>query len=336
MPAALLQVSATTKEANVTPIEPTLPEVDISWASYKQIPFPSEISVAWPSERPIVVVDGVLTGELLGQLAPFGCKIVVVTFPNEGPSASYDKCVTCQDREEDTLQNVLERIQSQYGAPMGFIYQHNAKANAALQLKWLLLAAKHFSKPLHVPIPKGRTFFFAITHLDGYLGLQGNISAAVPSVDSILAAEEGGVFGLCKVLAIEWVGTVFVRGIDLSPSLSARDSAACILKELTCPDISLHEVGYSENKRFTICPAIPPASSITSGFTADDVVVVSGGARGITATCVIALTERINGVTFFLLGRSSLQKSDRSACARRTCGWCWSAGGRRRPRACTR
>ena len=310
VPAALLQVSATTKEANVTPIEPTLSEVDISWASYKQIPFPSEISVAWPSERPIVVVDGVLTGELLGQLAPFGCKIVVVTFPNEGPSASYDKCVTCQNREEDTLQNVLERIQAQYGAPMGFIYQHNATANAALQLKWLLLAAKHFSKPLHVPIPKGRTFFFAITHLDGYLGLQGNISAAVPSVDSILAAEEGGVFGLCKVLAIEWVGTVFVRGIDLSPSLSARDSAACILKELTCPDISLHEVGYSDNKRFTICPAIPPTSSITSGFTADDVVVVSGGARGITATCVIALTERINGGTFFLLGRSSLQKSD--------------------------
>ena len=55
-------------------------------------------------------------------------------------------------------------------------------------------------------------------------------------------AQRGAAFGLCKALGLEW-HHVFCRGIDLAESLAAPAAAAAVVREITCADLTLREVG---------------------------------------------------------------------------------------------
>eukprot|EP01105_Mastigella_eilhardi_P020876 TRINITY_DN500_c0_g1_i6.p1 TRINITY_DN500_c0_g1~~TRINITY_DN500_c0_g1_i6.p1 ORF type:complete len:4763 (+),score=1014.87 TRINITY_DN500_c0_g1_i6:363-14651(+) len=288
------------------------PEIDLTWASSKPLPLPAKLALTWPAERPVLLVDGGLTAALVPLLTALGCNVVLITFPNEGPvtDCAAVASVPCADREEATLQTVLGKVQERHGTPTGFIYQNNEASAVAMQgkLKWLLLAAKHISKALHVAVPGGRTFFVTITRLDGQLGL-GARRLHAAKVDDLIAAEEGAAFGLCKVLAIEWLRAVFVRAVDIAPSLPAEEAAACAMRELACPDLTLREVGYVDSdSRYTIAPSDLCGAPHTKApaLSPCDVVIVSGGARGITPLCIAALVQRLHGGTFFLLGRTAL------------------------------
>jgi len=206
-----------------------------------------------------------------------------------------------------------------HGRPSGFIYVHDNTQNAHSQLAWALLAGKHMSKSLHTPCEGGRTFFLAITQLDGGLGY--SPSSYLPS--DVLQGQQAAVFGLCKTLAQEWEADVFCRGIDLSPQLSVDKAAGFFLQEMSCSDSTLREVAYdSTGARLTSTSNdlnIPPAQSSEASsrvtFTADDVVIVTGGARGITPLCVAALARRVEGGVFFLLGRSAVSTEPEPAWA---------------------
>jgi len=55
-------------------------------------------------------------------------------------------------------------------------------------------------------------------------------------------AQRGAAFGLTKALGLEW-HHVFCRGIDLAESLAAPAAAAAVVREITCADLTLREVG---------------------------------------------------------------------------------------------
>ena len=55
-------------------------------------------------------------------------------------------------------------------------------------------------------------------------------------------AQRGAAFGLTKALGLEW-HHVFCRGIDLAESLAAPVAAAAVVREITCADLTLREVG---------------------------------------------------------------------------------------------
>ncbi|MDQ2588931.1 SDR family NAD(P)-dependent oxidoreductase [Saccharothrix yanglingensis] len=154
-----------------------------------------------------------------------------------------------------------------------------------------------------------RTAFATLTRLDGGLGLRGTRDRA--------EAVAGGVAGIVKVLAREEPG-VFCRALDLAPSLSVDAAADTVLAELHDAARDVLEVGVDGDlARWTVRPA-PYGSSPWAGAATplstdgestigpDDVVVVTGGARGVTAACVRALAER-TGAEFVLLGRTDLE-----------------------------
>ncbi len=142
--------------------------------------------------------------------------------------------------------------------------------------------------------------FASVTCLDGAFGLLEKGCRPVP----------GGLAGLIKTAAIEWP-QVLCRAIDVSPDWRDSDRlAAQILAALgagdpdgrieigLCPDLP-QNTAY----RLELEPAPCPEGS--APLNPRDVVVITGGARGVTARVAMALAEAFRPA-LILLGRSPL------------------------------
>ena len=148
--------------------------------------------------------------------------------------------------------------------------------------------------------------FWTVARLDGALGL---------SRDLDFNPIAGGLFGLTKTLNLEWP-QVFCRAIDLHPGIAPDQVAQYVLAELHDPNRLIAEVGYGTQGRVTLVAdqePTNPQSAIRNphSITPDSVFVVSGGAKGITAQCVVQLAQ-LHRCKFVLLGRSSIDGVDTS------------------------
>ncbi|MEV4151868.1 SDR family NAD(P)-dependent oxidoreductase [Nocardia salmonicida] len=144
-----------------------------------------------------------------------------------------------------------------------------------------------------------RAAFVTLTRIDGVLGHRGDRAAA--------AAVVGGVSGLVKTLAQEAPG-LFCRALDLSPHLTDEALVETLLAELDDAATDAREVGVdAERIRRTLRPQAVDSDSTPAELTltTDDVLVVTGGARGVTARCVRELAAR-RPCEFILLGRTEL------------------------------
>lgn len=164
-------------------------------------------------------------------------------------------------------------------------------------VKTLFFLAKHLQKPLNALGQKQRANFLALTRLDGKLGQgkRGNVSVV-----------GGGITGLVKCLNLEWP-SVFCRALDVQPELPAETIAAQAITELQDADVSVAEVAFSEEGRKTtsVIPAeVAEFSEIRAKVHSGSVFLASGGARGVTATCVMEMAKAFR-CKFILLGRSS-------------------------------
>lgn len=125
---------------------------------------------------------------------------------------------------------------------------------------------------------------------------------------------QAGLGGFVRCLSKEQPG-ITCRILDFqpySPHITAEDRAGQILLELRQRH-NFMEVAYQGDNRWTQVPVLehPPEpvtekGSIELELKAHDVIVVTGGARGITATMVRDLGAKIP-LKFVLLGRSSLE-----------------------------
>ncbi|MCG9969596.1 hypothetical protein L9W92_16455 [Pelotomaculum terephthalicicum JT] len=144
-------------------------------------------------------------------------------------------------------------------------------------------------------------FFLTVQSTGGDFGLSGRAGHQVWSA---------GVAALAKTAAREWP-RAFVKALDLDSSLSLETMAECICDELFSGGLE-KEVGYlSDGTRI----AVGLAESGTKGeqekgydpLAPYDTVLVSGGARGVTADSLLALAKK-KPLRFILLGRSSLNR----------------------------
>jgi acyl transferase domain-containing protein len=133
-----------------------------------------------------------------------------------------------------------------------------------------------------------------VSRLNGYFGL-------LPG-DSLHDPLSGGLAGLCKTAGHEWP-QVACKALDLAAGLPAAAAAQAIVSELFL--VGPGEVGISahglHSLKLTEVPlaesaAVPPLQS-------GDLVVISGGARGVTAEVAIDLAVATQA-TLLLLGRS--------------------------------
>lgn len=170
-------------------------------------------------------------------------------------------------------------------------------------LKQVFFIAKHLKASLTKPTKNQRNLFAVITQLNGQLGF------GDPQESSPIA---GGLYGLVKTVNIEWKN-VFCRSIDLSPGMDERTAARLILAELSDSDYRLTEVGYLNEKRSTLTANIEsqPGTPLEnpSTITPNDVFLVSGGAKGVTSSCIKYLAQQ-HQCKFILLGRSEILESE--------------------------
>ncbi|MCK6551969.1 SDR family oxidoreductase, partial [Myxococcota bacterium] len=148
--------------------------------------------------------------------------------------------------------------------------------------------------------PRERGAFVLAFDAGGDLGLSGR-----PGPRTWLL----GLPGLAKTAALEWPG-LRVRAIDLARAeRSAAEVAAALAGELLFGGSEV-EIGLDHDGRRTKPvvrrEAVERSSSNDLGVDASTVWVVSGGARGVTAGCVVELARRYRG-RFVLLGRTPLE-----------------------------
>jgi NAD(P)-dependent dehydrogenase (short-subunit alcohol dehydrogenase family) len=138
----------------------------------------------------------------------------------------------------------------------------------------------------------------------------GGAFATTPEPNAFACPTHGAVAGLIKTLSAEWP-SVRCRVVDFHPDECPSNSADHLMSELltglgSARDV---EIGYDRGRR--IRPIVTPAPLSAEGPTSEialdneSVVLVTGGARGITAKSVIALAERFRP-RLVIVGRSPL------------------------------
>ena len=147
---------------------------------------------------------------------------------------------------------------------------------------------------------KGGSAFVTVSRLGGSFGLDG-LSASADST-------AGGLAGLAKTAGHEWP-EVHCKAIDLDPSLPTTEAASAIVEEMTLRGPS--EVGVSASGRSKIVlksVAIDGTSGVAP-LSPGDVVIITGGARGVTAEVAVALAGSFRP-TIAILGRSPAPSSE--------------------------
>lgn len=124
---------------------------------------------------------------------------------------------------------------------------------------------------------------------------------------------QGGVAGFLKTAALE-MPEVRVKVVDLPRTGAVTEQAQRIVRELGTDD-GLVEVGYREGQRQRLALVAAPVTASDEAplpLDSQSVVLVTGGARGITALVAQALAERCQP-RLIIVGRSPLPAQAESA-----------------------
>ncbi|MFK0235650.1 SDR family NAD(P)-dependent oxidoreductase, partial [Streptomyces vinaceus] len=294
----------TAPAAAQAPLVVTYPEangVGRTFAAVRELPAPCRLVGAYAERRTALVLDdgSKLTPALVDGLRADGWRVEVVGLPGAAAfcgAADSVRPLRTWDEDELAAAVTAERLDLvvQLVAEGGREW-----ADAARRLAHTVLAAKRTQAPLKAAAAAGgRAAFVAVTRLDGANGYRGSGGGA---------ALLGGVSGLVKTLAIE-VPALFTRTVDLAPGLDDRTATARFLDEIHDVSTDIADVGHDAEGRRTVVPsAEPPAGHVSAvrEIGAQDLLVVTGGARGITADCLQALVEA-RPAGLLLLGRSQV------------------------------
>ncbi|MEU7137112.1 SDR family NAD(P)-dependent oxidoreductase [Streptomyces sp. NPDC046261] len=170
------------------------------------------------------------------------------------------------------------------GHPDGF-------GTAATRLREALLLAGRTQPLLETAARHGRAAFLTV----------------VRTSHEPAAAALGGLAGLVRTLAIE-APTLFCRAVELDAALDEATAAALLLAELHDPRAALDRVRYdagATRHRTVLTDRAPYAQEEVPEPGPGDLLVVTGGGRGVTAACAVALARR-HRAGLLLLGRTPL------------------------------
>ncbi|MEZ6089877.1 MAG: KR domain-containing protein [Pirellulaceae bacterium] len=168
----------------------------------------------------------------------------------------------------------------------------------------LYLLARGLEADLNQASRDGKAILLTATAIDGRLGYGNDPECHVAR------AAHGGILGLTKCIGLEWPD-VIVRAVDIDPKMSANAIFDAITAEMSEAESPL-EVGVDATGRRTWEPISAPIridSDAAELLQPDDVVVITGGARGITAEIAIGMARKYRP-RLILLGRSALPSNE--------------------------
>ncbi|MGW0120208.1 SDR family NAD(P)-dependent oxidoreductase, partial [Streptomyces sp. NPDC003327] len=271
-------------------------------AALVTLPAPDPLLDAHPADQGALVVDdgSELAGRIVERLVAAGRRVHVLRLPGVLPRHAdvHDHALTGWGTTE-----LAAGVEAVFTFRVGLVVDVTARTDGdwndgVRRLAHSLLLARHVVRPLTESAAHGRAAFLAVTRLDGAFGLTGVAEDATPA---------GGVAGLVKTLALE-APELFVRSVDLAPGIDPADAAALVLDEAADSAVEPVQVGHDGTRRVGLAVAgepLVPADAEAAPVTSDDLLVVTGGARGITAACVVELARR-HRPRLLLLGRTPL------------------------------
>ncbi len=176
----------------------------------------------------------------------------------------------------------------------GLLILASARQMEDALLKDALFGLQHAGPALRAAGEQTGAVFVTVSRLDGAFGLA--------KLDPRREPLDGGLAGLAKTVGHEWP-EVNCKAIDLADDFaSPEEEAAALLDELFLTGPA--EVGLAADRRITlVCNVEPLAAGGVTPFHHGDLIVVSGGARGVTAEVAVSLAQAFQP-TLLLLGRT--------------------------------
>ena len=173
-------------------------------------------------------------------------------------------------------------------------------SDAAVPFSEVALGVLHraFSlvRQLHRELRKQKAMIVSVSRLDGAFGLLMNREGWDPT--------SGALTGLIKTVAQEWP-ELRCLALDLGPEFEPQEGAAAVALEMARLNGPM-EVGISARGSKALQRVEQPLAELQNNavtLQAGDHVVISGGARGVTAECAVALAQKTQA-SLLLLGRS--------------------------------
>jgi acyl transferase domain-containing protein/NAD(P)H-dependent flavin oxidoreductase YrpB (nitropropane dioxygenase family)/NAD(P)-dependent dehydrogenase (short-subunit alcohol dehydrogenase family) len=253
-------------------------------------------------------------------LAPGG--VVVVTDDGRGIAQTLRQVLNADgheveivgpDRVDQTSPAAVERLLNHirdHAPIVGIIHASPLRpidadlCRAAAEVKGLFLLAKAAAGDLESASRRGGACLVAATAMGGAFA-----SAGTAPRDFL--PSQGGIAGLVKTLAREWP-EIRVRVIDLDPTESTATIAKLLAAEALTDD-GWPEVGHFGGRRIRL-RAVPASLGREGGtfhLSPGEPVLVTGGARGITAAVSLELARRWRP-TLLLLGSSPVPETTES------------------------
>ncbi|QRX96455.1 type I polyketide synthase [Streptomyces noursei] len=304
-------------------------ELGRAFVALRELPEPDVWPDAYPDQPHAVLLDdgGDLSGTLDAALRSRGWRTSRLYVPHAalGTTDGQTRTWRLGDWEEATLSTGLaEILADEPRLDLCVLPISPSSALPAAQvverLRHAVLVAKHVCRALRRAAAGGkRAGLMTVTQLDGALGYAG-------AGGDLALALAGGLSGLVKTVALEET-SLFCRALDFAPGLSAQSVGDAFIAEITDIATDLREVARDGTDRRTpflsgtpfppeyLPPSLPapreaePADAGEAGamatLTGEDLLLVTGGASGITAWCVAALA-REHRCGYLLLGRTPL------------------------------
>jgi acyl transferase domain-containing protein/NAD(P)H-dependent flavin oxidoreductase YrpB (nitropropane dioxygenase family)/NAD(P)-dependent dehydrogenase (short-subunit alcohol dehydrogenase family) len=249
------------------------------------------------------------------QLADLGQRTVFLGLPAD-PASTWDRGDFHADSTDpEAVADMIRRVREEHGlisglinlAPLAEASESEAWDRRAWRdVKALYLLARALGDDLRQSGRDGKAFLLVATGLGGGFGFEaGDAAAAMPG--------HGGVLGFVKCLAQEWP-EVLVRGVDLNAGDPPAELAESLLRELCCRQGPV-EVGYLRRRRLTWEPRpapLPADDDAPPPLEPAEPVLITGGARGITAAIALELARRFRP-TLLIVGRSELPSEQEPA-----------------------
>ncbi|HUK55202.1 MAG TPA: SDR family NAD(P)-dependent oxidoreductase [Nitrospiria bacterium] len=286
-----------------------------------QAPLDDATAPTVSGRRIVITDDGRGVADALGSiLTRMGADVVTVV---HGPSLT----VTADRRFEANLADpsevdaLMQQIHERYGTIDGLVHLLPLREAPPFdrldlrvwrdrlrgEIKSLFYLVKAAAPDLRAAGRSKSAWVIGATSMGNVFGTAGESPLTSP--------HHGGITGLIKVLALEW-SEVHCTAVDFDPAEAAPALASRILAEMGASD-GIIEVGYRGSDRLALRPYPAPLETTSGGITigAEDVILITGGACGISAEIAMELASQCRP-TLILVGRTLLPQTIEAAVTR--------------------
>jgi len=208
------------------------------------------------------------------------------------------------DLQKNGIEKSIAQVRKQHGSIGSLVYLSDSSKSEGAAKHHVVTNLFELAKELETDLreyaaKKIRSAVVSATFLGGDF-CSGSVKQELP-LERVV--EQAGLVGLSKTVAKEFAG-VHVKAVDFAGDVLPAALAQTIWTELTADD-DIVEIGLQGDKRVGLDVAqspYAPSSTKQAPLTASSVVLVTGGARGITAEIALDLAHRYQP-TFLLVGR---------------------------------